>query len=89
MDVDPADVLVLCDSTVRGSARDGFLLTWDRLISSSEGCFALKDMECLEPSTSNWTGHITAQPGNRKVLAVGKDKELTWFCEGLNRLLKR
>lgn len=86
--LDPKDILVLCDKTVRGTARDGFLLTWDALISSEKGVFPLKEIGRMEPSTSMWNGKITLQPGNRKFLTIGPDKELTAFCEGMNRLLK-
>lgn len=87
-ELDPKDILVLCDKTVRGTARDGFLLTWDALISSEKGVFPLKEIGRMEPSTSMWNGKITLQPGNRKFLTIGPDKELTAFCEGMNRLLK-
>lgn len=86
--LDPKNILVLCDKTVRGTARDGFLLTWDALISSEKGVFLLKEIGWMEPSTSMWNGKITLQPGNRKFLTIGPDKELTAFCEGMNRLLK-
>lgn len=86
--LDPKDILVLCDKTVRGTARDGFLLTWDALISSEKGVFPLKEIGRMEPSTSMWNGKITLQPGNRKFLTIGPDKELTAFCQGMNQLLK-
>ena len=86
--LDPKDILVLCDKTVRGTARDGFLLTWDALISSEKGVFPLKEIGRMEPATSIWNGKIILQPGNRKFLTIGPDKELTAFCEGMNRLLK-
>lgn len=86
--LDPKDILVLCDKTVRGTARDGFLLTWDALISSEKGVFPLKEIGRMEPSTSMWNGKITLQPGNRKFLTIGPDKELTAFCQGMDQLLK-
>jgi len=86
--VDPQDILVLCDKTITGTGRDGFLLTWNALISSENGSFALKDIKELEPSTSIWTGKITLQPGNRTFISIAPDKELTAFCEGMNKLLK-
>ena len=86
--LDPKDVLVLCDKTVRGTARDGFLLTWDTLISSETGAVPLKEIGRIEPPTSMWSGKIILQPGNRKFLNIARDDELTAFCEGLNKLLK-
>ena len=86
--LDPKDVLVLCDKTVRGTARDGFLLTWDTLISSETGAVPLKEIGRIEPPTSMWSGKMILQPGNRKFLAIARDDELTAFCEGLNKLLK-
>lgn len=86
--LDPKDVLVLCDKTVRGTARDGFLLTWDTLISSETGAVPLKEIGRIEPPTSMWSGKMILQPGNRKFLAIARDDELTAFCEGMNKLLK-
>ena len=86
--LDPKDVLVLCDKTVRGTARDGFLLTWDTLISSETGAVPLKEIGRIEPPTSMWSGKIILQPGNRKFLNIARDDELTAFCEGMNKLLK-
>ena len=86
--LDPKDVLVLCDKTVRGTARDGFLLTWDTLISSETGAVPLKEIGRIEPPTSMWSGKMILQPGTRKFLAIARDDELTAFCEGMNKLLK-
>ncbi|MCH3950910.1 MAG: zinc-ribbon domain-containing protein [Acidaminococcus sp.] len=89
MSLAPEDILVLCDSTIRGSARDGFILTKDYLISSEKGPFALKDIEWLETPESLFHAHMYVHPGKREFLSIPPDKELRAFCEGMNKLLKK
>ncbi|XOQ52200.1 MAG: hypothetical protein ACFWT7_02300 [Succiniclasticum sp.] len=83
----PEDVLLLCDNTVFGSAKDGFILTEMGLVSSESGVLPLSEIQHIEPSHSIWGGEMTAEPGHKVIATIPPDKELTHFCDGLNKIL--
>ncbi len=86
--IEADEVLVLCDNTVFGSAKDGFILTAKDIVSSEAGLVPLAEIERVEPSQSMWGGKMLLNPGGKVLAIVPPDKELTSFCEGMNRILQ-
>lgn len=85
----PDDILILADTTIRGTARDGFIVTRTHIISSETGPYTWSQLTRIDPSTTIWGGKIKAQPMGASIVICGPHDEFTAFCEGINQLLKQ
>ena len=84
----PDDVLVLCDCTLFGSAKEGFLLTADRLVSTT-GSFALEECGEILPAKGTFDSKVVLMPQNVVVADMPPSDEQTLFVQFFNEIVKK
>ena len=84
----PEDVLVLCDCTLFGSAKEGFLLTADRLVSTT-GSFALEECEKIIPAKGTFDSKVILMPQDVVIADMPPSDEQTLFVQFFNEIVKK
>ena len=84
----PEDVLVLCDCTLFGSAKEGFLLTADRLVSPA-GSFALEKCGEIIPAKGMTDSKVVLMPQNVEIANMPPSDEQTLFVQFFNEIVKK
>ena len=84
--VQSEDVLLLCDTTLFGSAKEGFLLTADHLICKA-GSFALNDCEEIIPAAGIGDSDIILMPQHVVIASMPPSDEQTMFVQWFNELM--
>lgn len=84
----PEDVLVLCDCTLFGSAKEGFLLTADRLVSTT-GSFALEECEKIIPAKGTFDSKVILMPQDVVIADMPPSDEQTLFVQFFNEIVNK
>lgn len=84
----PEDVLVLCDTTLFGSAKEGFLLTADRLVSNA-GSFALEECGEIIPAKGMTDSKVILMPQHVVIADMPPSDEQTLFIQWFNGMVKK
>ncbi len=84
----PEDVLVLCDTTLFGSAKEGFLLTADRLVSNA-GSFALEECGEIIPAKGMMDSKVVLMPQHVVIADMPPSDEQTLFIQWFNGMVKK
>lgn len=85
--VQSEDVLLLCDTTLFGSAKEGFLLTADHLVCKA-GSFALADCEEIIPAAGIGDSDIILMPQHVVIASTPPSDEQTMFVTWFNELVQ-
>lgn len=86
--IQPEDVLILCDTTVFGSAKEGFLLTPERLVCNM-GSFALRACEKIVPASGILESDVILMPQQVKIAEMPPSDAQTMFVQWFNALMKQ
>lgn len=84
----PEDVLVLCDTTLFGSAKEGFLLTADRLVSNA-GSFPLEECGEIIPAKGMTDSKVVLMPQHVVIADMPPSDEQTLFIQWFNGMVKK
>lgn len=84
----PEDVLVLCNCTLFGSAKEGFLLTADRLVSPA-GSFALEECGEIIPAKGMTDSKVVLMPQDVEIANMPPSDEQTLFVQFFNEIVKK
>ena len=84
----PEEVLVLCDCTLFGSAKEGFLLTADRLVAPT-GSFALEECGEIIPAKGMTDSKVVLMPQDVVIADMPPSDEQTLFVQFFNEIVKK